>query len=74
MASHATVDEIIHLARQLSPPERLKLIEKLAPDLETRIGTPLRSLRGMLKGSTLGNEDIQQVRREMWHVFPREAS
>ena len=32
--SHATFDEIVNLAVFLSPLEKLRLIERLAPDLE----------------------------------------
>ncbi|HEY8749507.1 MAG TPA: hypothetical protein VIM11_16105 [Tepidisphaeraceae bacterium] len=37
MSPAATVDEIIRLAQGLSPLEKLKVIERLAPDLETAL-------------------------------------
>ena len=72
MPPNKSVDEIIALARQLSPFEKLKLIERLAPDLEAAIAPrPLRGLRGMLRGCAIDEQDIKEVRREMWQEFPR---
>ena len=80
MQSHATIEEVIHLARQLSPLEKLKLIEQLAPDLEAALrsapaaaGGKRRSLRGLLKGSNVGEQDIEQTRRDLWKGFGREV-
>jgi len=33
---------------------------------------PRRSLRGMWKGVDITEEDIAEIRREMWANFPRE--
>jgi hypothetical protein len=78
MQSHATVEEIIDLARRLSPLEKLRLIGQLAPDLEAALSVVAaagqrRSLRGLLKGSTVGEKEIEQMRREMWEGFGREV-
>ena len=71
MKTQATIDKILHLTRQLSPQDKLKVIEQLTPDLKPAPGkVPLRSLRGMFKGVAVGNEDIKQIRREMWDGRP----
>jgi hypothetical protein len=78
MQSHTTVDEIVELARSLSPLEKLKLIERLAPDLEAALSSATpptrgrRALRGLLRGCSVGNQEIEEARREMWGAFPRE--
>ncbi|MDB5292385.1 MAG: hypothetical protein JWL69_3626 [Phycisphaerales bacterium] len=78
MQSQTTVDEVIALARRLSPLEKLKLIERLAPDLETALSSPAvaapsprRSVRGMFRGCTVSSQDIEQARGEIWGSFPR---
>ena len=71
-----TFEQIVNMARRLSPLEKLWLIECLAPDLEAVLqdSTPKRrrSLRGMLKGCSISAEEIDQARQEMWSNFPRE--
>ncbi|MEW5768308.1 MAG: hypothetical protein AB1797_11940 [bacterium] len=63
-------DQIVNLARQLSPLDKLRLIECLAPDLEAPLQTQTklrrRSLRGLLKGCSISPEEIDQARQEMW--------
>jgi len=69
-------EQVVNIARRLSPIEKLWLIERLAPDLEEVLqsSTPARrrSLRGVLKGCSISADDIDQARREMWGTFPRE--
>jgi len=73
MSAHVTVDEVMKLARGLSPLEKLRLIERLAPDLEAAMATqPRQGLRGLFKACSISDEDIRAVRREMWQTFPRE--
>jgi len=71
-----TFEQIVNMARRLSPLEKLWLIECLAPDLEAVLQaltpTRRRSLRGVLKGCSISAEEIDQARREMWGAFPRE--
>lgn len=71
-----TVDQIIHLIHHLSPSEKLELIEHLASDLKTTVQVPTpprrRSLRGVLKGTPISAEEIDQARQELWGNFPRE--
>ena len=71
-----TVDQIVHLIHQLSLSEQLELIEHLASDLKTVVqaSTPprRRSLRGVLKGSPISAEEIDQARQELWGNFPHE--
>jgi hypothetical protein len=67
----------VSAAQRLSPLEKLRLIERLASDLEAALPsspTPprRRSLRGVLKGCSISAEDIDQARQEMWGNFPRE--
>lgn len=71
-----TFEQVANMAQQLSPLEKLWLIERLTPDIETALcaSTPprRRSLRGVLKECSISAEDIDQAREEMWGDFPRE--
>lgn len=55
--SQITSEQIVDLARRLSPLEKLRLIERVASDLEAALQTPSppqrRSLRGVLKGCSI---------------------
>jgi len=69
-------EQVVNLARRLSPFDKLRVIESLIPDLEVPLQSPMklrrRSLRGLLKGCSISAEEIDHVRQEMWGNFPRE--
>ena len=71
-----TVDDLIVLAEQLSTIDKVRLIERLAPqiahDLQSEEAKPRKSLRGLWRGSKLDTDTIDAARREMWRSFPRE--
>jgi hypothetical protein len=75
-----TIEEVLSLARQLSPGQKLRLIEAIVPDLEEPLQRaeerekPLRSLYGLWKdfGVSIGAEEIDAARREMWENNRRE--
>jgi hypothetical protein len=75
-ANSINFEQVVNLARRLSPLEKLRLIEHLVPDLKEPLQNPppshRRSLRGLLKGCSISAEDIDQVRQELWGNFPRE--
>lgn len=74
----ANFEEVLRLARQLSPLDKLRLIEGVIPELETAVKTaktkPLKSLYGALAhlGPAPSAEDIDEVRHEMLRNFPRD--
>lgn len=76
MNQPVTVDQIAALAEQLSTLDKVRLIERLAPqiadDLQMDIVQPRVSLRGLWRGETLSAEEIDEARKEMWRNFPRE--
>lgn len=65
------------LAKQLSPLDKVRLIESLCHDAESSIGEQAtqkrRSLRGLFKGCSISADEIDQARRQMWGRFPREG-
>jgi hypothetical protein len=73
-----TLEEVVKLARQLSPLDQVRLIESVAPEVERALamgkGTKGRSLLGILKdlGLAPSAEEIDAVRREAWSNFPRD--
>lgn len=75
MEQSVSLDEVLNLAKQLSPVDKIRLFEKLAPEIErdlqvTQI-TQRKSLRGLWKGVEVTDDDIAEVRHEMWANFPR---
>ena len=73
-------EEVLSLVRQLTPGQKLRLIEAIVPDLEEPLqraeegAKPLRSLYGLWQdfGVSLSAEEIDEARRQMWEHFPRE--
>ena len=73
----ATLDEIRRLSNDLSPEEKLALIEELTRDLCPRDpadGSPRRFPYGALAhlGTAPSAEEINEMRREVWANFPRD--
>ena len=73
-----TLEDVLKLAHQLSPVEKVRLIERVAPEIERDL-SPRRedgscSLLGLLKdlGPAPSAEEIDAVRREVWASFPRD--
>jgi hypothetical protein len=73
------LEEITEMALRLSPVDKVRLIEKLAPALERDLvtqptNTPRRSLYGLCAdlGAAPSADEIDQARREAWGNFPRE--
>lgn len=72
-----TLDDLIEYAKQLSPRDKLRLVEEVLPDLEASLQAAerptLQSLAGSLSdlGPAPSAEDIETVRREMFQNFPR---
>lgn len=72
----ASVEEIAKLARELTPVERARLIERVIAELErdASLSGPKRSLRGLWSdlGPAPSAEEIDAARREAWQDFPRD--
>ena len=76
MKSAVSLKEALDLVKQLSPVDQVRLIERMAPDIERELvaarPTPRKSLRGLWRGLDITEEEITEARREMWCGFPRE--
>ena len=74
----ATLEQIVSLARQLPPVEKIRLIERMVLEIERDMlgQRPLKrkSLLGLCAdlGPSPSAEDIEEIRHEMWAGFPRE--
>jgi len=70
------LNEALEMAQGLSPLDKVRLVEEvmawLKQDLAHQQSTPKRSLYGLWKGVHITEEDIDEIRREMWAGFPRE--
>lgn len=71
-----TTDKVVELLRQLPPRERLRAVVRILPELENVLPEPTSEprppLRGLWRGLNITDEDIEEVRREMWGRFPSE--
>ena len=75
MADSVTLEEVLNLAKQLSPLDRIRLIEQITPQLKRDFvvpSQPRKSLRGIWKEIDIGDADIAEVKAEMSRNFPRE--
>jgi hypothetical protein len=76
MADSVTLEEVLNLAKQLSPLDRIRLIEQITPQLKRDLvvvpSQPRKSLRGIWKGIDIGEADIAEVKVEVSDNFPRE--
>ena len=76
MSKALTLDEILDLAEHLSLVDKVRLIERIAPQIERELRggdvKPRVSMRGLWQGVNITDEDIAEARREMWGNFPRE--
>lgn len=75
MAKAVTLTEIVELTKHLSLLDEVPLIEELAPqiarELKAAQATERPLLRGLWKGLDTTEEDIAEVRKEMWGNLPR---
>lgn len=73
-----TLEDVLSLVKRLSLVDKVRLIERVAPEIERdlTVTRPLsrRSLWGLCAdlGTAPATADIDQVRREEWANFPRE--
>ena len=71
-----TFENVLEQAKKLPLPDRVRLIEQLAMTMNRELAAaqpvPRQSLRGLWQGLNIADEDIAEVRREMWSDFPRE--
>jgi hypothetical protein len=76
MADSVTLEEVLNLAKQLSPLDRIRLIEQITPQLKRDLvvvpSQPRKSLRGIWKGIDITEADIAEVKAQMSSNFPRE--
>lgn len=77
MEKTVTLAEILDMVTQLSLVDKVRLIERVAPQIERELAVkppkPRKSLRGLWAdlGSAPSAEEIDQIRREEWANFPR---
>lgn len=75
-----TLADILPLAKQLTPLEKVRLIEEVVPDLEASLESlsarrvSLQSAYGICAdlGPAPSSEDLAAIRQEMFKNFPRE--
>lgn len=78
MKKTVTLEEVVQLAAELPLTDKVRLIEKVAPQIQRELeGTnsrPRQSLWGLCAdlGPAPSAEEINQARREAWAGFPRD--
>lgn len=73
MAASAMEEELVAKIREL-PPEKQQEVLDFARFLGSKQERPLRGLEGLWAGQgiDISENDIAELRREMWSNFPRE--
>jgi hypothetical protein len=70
------LNDALVIARGLSPLDKVRLVEEvmalLEEDLAQSQHVPKRSMYGIWKDVHITEEDIDEIRQEMWANFPRE--
>jgi hypothetical protein len=75
---YARLEDALNLALELSPLDKVRLMEQVASTLERDLAhveaAPLPSLYGTFAdlGDAPSPEEIDDLRHEMWQNFPRE--
>ncbi len=76
MEKTVTLGEVLNLVKQLSLIDKVRLIERTAPQIKQELTdvqpVPRKSLRGLWRGVDITEEDIAEARHEMWGNFPRD--
>jgi hypothetical protein len=78
--SKVKLDEVLELARQLSPSEKARLIEQVAPEAQHEVAKARTaagaSLLGLAKdlGPAPSADEIDAARAEAWSNFPRDTT
>lgn len=73
-----TLKEVLNLAKQLSPLDKVRLIQQIAPEIERELvanqPSPRQSLWGLCAdlGSAPSAAQIDAARSDEWANFPRE--
>ncbi len=73
-----TLEEVLNFVKQLSLVDKVRLIERIAPEIERELvvahPTPHQSLWGLCAdlGTAPSATKIDEVRRMEWGNFPRE--
>jgi len=71
-----TLEQVLEAARQLSLTDKVRLIERVMPQIEREVHaarpTQRKSLRGLWRGLDITPDQIAEAREEMWGNFPRE--
>ena len=76
MDKPVTLNEILRLAGKLPLEDKVRLIERIAPQIQRELhastNQPRKPLRGIWRDLDITAEDIDGARQEMWGNFPRE--
>ncbi len=70
-----TLEVVLNLAKQLNLIDKVRLIERVTPQIEQELAKQMpvqrKSLRGLWRGIDITESDIAEVRSQMWGHFPR---
>ena len=69
-----TLDKVLELTEQLSTVDKIRLIERITPQIERdlQVRPKRKSLRGLWRGLNITAENSREIRQEMWRGFPRD--
>lgn len=68
--------QALDLALNLSPLDKVRLVEQLMATLEQELAEPMKkprtSLYGLWADLQISSEDLNEMRQQVWNSFPRE--
>ena len=67
--------DVLEQAQQLSPEEKVRLLAELSASLQRDLRVskhPKHSLLGIWQGVDISEQEIDQMRHDLWGHFPRE--
>lgn len=68
--------QALDLALNLSPLDKVRLVEQLMATLEQELAEPAKkprpSLYGLWADLQISGEDLDEMRQQVWNSFPRE--
>ena len=74
MAKTSELEQAVSLALNLSPLDKVRLVEQVMATLEQDLSQKQakKSLYGIWSELDLSSEEIDEVRQDLWDKFPRE--
>jgi hypothetical protein len=74
MSKTSELEQAVSLALNLSPLDKVRLVEQIMATLEQELSpkTPKQSLYGLWSDVKISDDELDEAREELWGNIPRE--